>query len=125
MRGYMFMNRWGAIIFVSLAAFGAVSLIGGEDDPGLLLEAAEGLTQTRDDFQTRADDLSRPEERPVLDARTGNEFTPDEDMVTEFMSDEDLIDDTRGIDPVPDIDPTPYSGNVDIEGVEDESDLAI
>lgn len=119
------MNRWGAVLFVGIAALGAVSLIGGEDDPGMLLEAADELTQAKDDFQTRADELSRPDERPVLDAGSGDAFATDEDVVMELMPDEELIDDARGIDPVPDVDPTPYSEDVDSEGVEDEADLAI
>lgn len=110
------MNRWGAAIFVGLAALGAVSLIGGEDDPGLLLEAADELTQTKDDFESRANELARPDERPVLDAATGGEFTPDDEVVREYMSDEELIDDTRGIDPVPDVDPTIYTESVESEG---------
>lgn len=120
MRGYMFMNRWGALIFVCLAAFGAVSLIGGEDDPGVLLYAAGELTQTRDKFKSDAATLALPDDRPVLDAATGGEFTPDEELETEFLPDEQLIDDTRGFEPAPDINPSPPN-----EDVEEQGDVVI
>ncbi len=120
MRGYMFKNRWGALFFVCLMAFGAASLIGGEDDKGLLLSAAGELTEVGDDFGNPKQELSEPEERAVLDAGDVGQFSPDEDFVEEYAPDDDLIDDTRGFEPVPDIDPSR-----EVEKVEEEGDVVM
>ncbi len=120
MRGYMFMNRWGALIFVFLAAFGAVSLIGDEDDPGVLLDAADELTRSKSQYEADAAALAQPDDRPVLDADTGGEFTPDEELEAEFLPDDELIDDTHGFEPTPDIIPTPPG-----EGVEEQGDVVM
>ncbi|MDZ4308835.1 hypothetical protein [Allopontixanthobacter sp.] len=104
----MFKNRWGALIFVCLSVLGAVSLIGGEDDHGALLLAADELTETKSELQIQAGELSQ--------ADSSAEPTPDEQPVSGFMSDEELIDDTRGIDPAPDIDPSPAAENVEEQG---------
>lgn len=106
MRGYMFKNRWGALLFVCLIAFGAASLIGDEDDEGLLLSAAGELTKTQADFANRSTELSRPDERPVLNAGDIGQFSSDEELASEFVPDDELIDDTRGFEPEPDINPS-------------------
>ncbi len=120
MRGYMFKNRWGALFFVCLTAFGAASLIGGEDDEGLLLSAAGELTDVGDDFGNRKQEFSEAEERPVIDAGDVGEFSPDEDFVDEYVPDDDLIDNTQGFEPEPDIDPSR-----EVERVEEEGDVVI
>lgn len=104
MRGYMFKNRWTALAFVCLTAFGAANLIGGEDDEGLLLSATEDLTQSTSQFGERASKLSEPRRRSVLDASDGGEFASDDELMYNFAGDDDLIDDTDGFDPVPDVD---------------------
>lgn len=120
MRGYMFKNRWGALFFVCLTALGAVGLIGGEDDEGLVLSAAGELTDVGNDFGNRNQELSEPEQRAVLDAGDVGQFSPDEDFVEEYAPDDDLIDDTRGFEPEPDIDPSR-----EVEKVEEEGDVVM
>lgn len=90
--------------FVCLTAFGAANLIGGEDDEGLLLSATEDLTQSTSQFGERASKLSEPRRRSVLDASDGGEFASDDELMYNFAGDDDLIDDTDGFDPVPDVD---------------------
>lgn len=106
MRGYMFRNRWGALFFVCLTAAGAASLIGGEDDEGLLLNATNELSQTRSDLSGEMADLSEPDERPVMVVDNENQLA----------SDEELIDQARGLDPVPDVDPSAGLGRVEEYG---------
>ena len=122
MRGYMFKNRWGALLFVCLTAIGAASLIGGEDDQGLLLSATDELTDARDGLDSRRQELSRPDERPVLDAGNVGEFSSDDELVAEYLSDEELIDDTQGLEPEPDINPSVEGEG---EGGEDEGDVVM
>lgn len=105
MRGYMFKNRWTALAFVCLTAYGAASLIGGEEDEGLLLSATEDLTQSRSEFGERSAELSKTRRRPVLDASPVGEFASDDELMYNFAAEDDLIDDTDGFDPVPDVDP--------------------
>ncbi len=116
----MFKNRWGALLFVCLTAFGAANLIGGEDNQGVLLDAADELTQTRDEFGNRKQELSQPDARLVLDAGSAGQSSPDEDFVGGFVSDDDLIDDARGLEPVPDVNPTP-----ELDSAEEEGDVVL
>lgn len=110
----MFKSRWGALFFVCATAFGAANLIGGEDDQGVLLSTADELSDARKELGKRKQELSEPDERPVLDAGNGEEFT------SGFAPDEDLIDDTRGFDPVPDVDPAR-----EIEKMAEEGDVIV
>jgi hypothetical protein len=116
----MFKNRWGALFFVCLTALGAVGLIGGEDDEGLVLSAAGELTDVGNDFGNRKQELSEPEQRAVRDAGDVGQFSPDEEFVEEYAPDDDLIDDTRGFEPAPDIDPSR-----EVEKVEEEGDVVM
>lgn len=101
MRGYMFKNRWGAIAFVCLMAFGAANLVGSKEDGGILQSAADKLTQSKDKLSERTAELAEPDERPVIVADPPAEFASDDEL---FGSDDYLIDNARGSDPVPDLD---------------------
>lgn len=89
MRGYMFRNRWGALLFVVASALGAAALVGGEDDRGVLLNAAEDLQRQQAAMDAAMGGAAQP---PVA--------IPANDVV-EFTSDEELIDDASGVDPTP------------------------
>ena len=103
MRSYMFKNRWGALFFVCLTAFGAVNLIGGEDDEGLLLSATGELTET----QIGAD---------IQDNSASQTPSSNEIVISEYVSDSDLIDDAQGFDPTPALDPAKELSKVEEEG---------
>lgn len=120
MRGYMFKNRWGALLFVCLTALGAASLIGGEDDQGVLLSAADELTKTGNDFGSRAQELSETEDRPVLDAGNIGQFTPDDDLLPEFEPEDELSDNTQGLEPEPGVDPATQAQDAEEEEEEGE-----
>lgn len=116
MRGYMFKSRWGALLFVCLTAFGAANLIGGEDDPGVLLDAADELTQTRDEFGNPKLESSQPAAHPLLNAGIAGQSSSSENFVSGFVPDDKLIDDARGFYPEPDVNPTPELDRADQEG---------
>jgi hypothetical protein len=90
----MFKNRWGALMFVCLMAYSAVTLVGGEDDEGILLSAAEELTKAK----------AETDERPAIEADTPDENSSDEELDDSFGSEDYLIDSAQGFDPVPDLD---------------------
>ena len=89
MRGYMFRSRWGALAFVVLSAVGAASLIGGEEDKGVLLNAAHDIQQQRSAMEA----TMAGEEPPPIAVPSG--------AAAEFTSDEELIEDAAGFDPTP------------------------
>ena len=89
MRGYMFRNRWGALFFVAMTALGGAALVGGEDDRGVLLNAAEDLQRQQAAMNAAMGETTAP---PVA--------IPTAEAI-EFTSDEELIDDAAGIDPTP------------------------
>lgn len=88
--GYMFRSRWGALLFVAMSATGAASLVGGEDEEGVLMTAAEDLERQRVAM-----------ERTVAEAATDPSAMPAEGPELEFTDDEELIDDAAGFDPTP------------------------
>lgn len=112
----MFKNRWGALIFVFATAFGAANLIGEEDDQGVLLSAADELTAAQNDLGIERQEFSQPGNRPVIGGGDAGRLSPEEDFVDEYAPDADLIDDALGVDPEPDIDPTPPGDDAKEQG---------
>lgn len=112
----MFKNRWGALLFVCLTAFGAANLIGGEDDQGVLLDAADELTRVKHDFGNTKQEFSQPDARGVLDAGNVGQSPAAEDFDGGFVPDDDLINDARGFEPEPDVNPSPELDRTDEEG---------
>ncbi len=101
MRNYMFKSRWGALLFVCLIAFGAANLIGSSEEDGVLLQATAKIAKDQDEFGQLSD---MPDSTgPAPDSAWGTE--PDDTSVDGFADDADLINDARGFDPTPDLDP--------------------
>lgn len=90
MRGYMFRNRWFALLFVCLTLAGVTKLVGTDRESGAIQEAAGQLAETR----AQAEQFSSATQEPAA------EIT-DEPDVMELASDEDLIDPAVGEDPTP------------------------
>lgn len=87
MRGYMFRNRWFALLFVGITLAGVTRLIGTENGGGALDKAAAELVA-----QKRSADASvAPSTPPAAAEVVEIEFTPDEE----------LIDPAAGEDPTP------------------------
>ncbi len=99
MRGYMFRTKWGALLFAVATAAGAATLIGGEQDRGVLLNAAEDIQQQKAAMEATMSSGSSPLAIPTS-ARV------------EFTSEEELIDDASGFDPTPVEDGAPLESEV-------------
>jgi len=91
MRGYMFRNRWFALIFVAMVLAGVTKFVGTGNNDGALNAAKEQFAHQRaiaEDFTSSTQQVSPGQ--------------PAEDDITiEFSSDEDLIDPAVGDDPTP------------------------
>lgn len=95
MRGFMFRNAKGALLFAAMTMLGVAMLIGSEDNEGALIRAAEDLERQK----VQAEDVdSGAGELPPAQG-----FAPADEAQLEFSSDEDLIDPAQGLDPAPDI----------------------
>lgn len=88
MRGYMFRNRWLALLFVGLTLAAVTRLVGSGDGGGALEGAARELVAQKNSAEqfVSADPPPASEAGPVA-----IEFTPDEE----------LIDPAAGEDPTP------------------------
>ena len=89
MRGYMFRNRWLAILFVGLTLAAVTRLVGTEESDGALGEAAEKLVAQK---QT-ADAIVTQHAQPAA--------SNDDEVAIEFTPDEELIDPAVGEEPIP------------------------
>lgn len=86
MRGYMFRNRWGALLFVGLVLAGVTRLVGTGHGDGALDRAKEQLVEQK-----------AQAERMNASAH----HSPGGAAKVEFVSDEELIDPAVGEDPTP------------------------
>lgn len=87
MRGYMFRNRWFALLFVALTLAGVTRLVGTEEDHGALTEATDTLVAQKNAVHAMSGQGTA----------TGEESDP----IVEYISDEELIDPALGEDPTP------------------------
>ena len=86
MRGYMFRNRWGALLFVGLVLAGVTRLVGTGHGDGALDRAREQLVEQKAQAERMNSSAPRSNERA---------------MAVEFAADEELIDPAVGEDPTP------------------------
>lgn len=93
MRGYMFRNRWGALLFVGLTLAGVTTLVGTEREDGALQQAADQIAEQRAQAERMTENL---------DAAFADEAAAADDGAVVMMADEeDLIDPAVGEDPTP------------------------
>lgn len=90
MRGYMFRNRWGALLFVALTLAGVTRLVGSEDGEGAIQQAADRIAQQK----AEADRLTSDVRQTPSAASTAPETVV-------LSADEELIDPATGDDPTP------------------------
>lgn len=88
MRGYMFRNRWFALLFVGITLAGVTRLVGTGEDHGAIQEAADQIAETR----------AQAEQMTTETAALAGEADAVE---TAFAEDEELIDQALGEDPTP------------------------
>ena len=99
---FLFRNRYGALAFVGLTMIGAASLVGTQEDEGLITQTAATIEQQRADFE-QASEAVNATPSPTTDMNAGTP-TIERAPPIPIAEDEDLIDDAEGIDPTP-IDP--------------------
>lgn len=97
MRGYMFRNKWLALLFVAMTLAGVTKLVGTEEKGGTLQETAGTIADQRDQFDRFGGDTASEAPAPEYVA----------------PSDEDLIDPATGIDPLPSMTFSPEEGSPD------------
>jgi hypothetical protein len=90
MRGYMFRNRWFALLFVGVTLAGVTRLIGTHEDGGTLDDAKAQLIAQ----QRAAQSFTEP-------AAPSEAEESGDDLPVEFTPDEELIDPAVGEDPTP------------------------
>jgi len=88
MRGYMFRNRWLALLFVGLTLAAVTRLVGTEDSGGTLEETAAELV------------AQKKAAEGFVAGQTQSESGAG-DVRIEFTPDEELVDPAAGEDPTP------------------------
>ena len=106
MRGYMFRNRWFALLFVALTLAGVTTLVGTEKSHGALQDATDQIAQQK----AQAEQLTS--------ATQESSSSDDADNVV-MAADEELIDPAQGEDPTP-IDEFAAANPPDPEDVSDD-----
>ncbi|MCT2557624.1 hypothetical protein N0B51_01375 [Tsuneonella sp. YG55] len=87
MRGYMFRNRWFALLFVGMVLAGVANLVGTEAGGGAISAAQTQFADQREQAEALVDHGPPGEGEPDIELQ----FTPDEE----------LIDAATGYDPTP------------------------
>ena len=97
MYSLLFKNRAVALGFVLLTAAGAVSLVGTEEDGGLIEQTKEQFGVQKQEFADKVQDMqSSARKAPPRPANAALQ------MPVELADDEHLIDTAEGYDPTPD-----------------------
>lgn len=115
MRGFMFRNAKGALLFAAMTMLGVALLIGSEDSEGALIRAAEELERQK----AQAEDADSGDR----DLSPAQGFAPADEAQFEFSSDEDLIDSAQGLDTAPDIAPPLIPAEPQAELVESSAEI--
>ncbi|MGB7407853.1 MAG: hypothetical protein WA908_05055 [Pontixanthobacter sp.] len=115
MYSLLFRNKLVALGFVALFLIGVATLVGTEDNAGVLSQTAQSLDTHRSDFDETVKELETPAPQPTImaDAPEPAEIPP--------ASDEALIDEATGYDPTP-IDP---DAPLDPKAIEESEDVVI
>ena len=99
MRGYMFRNRWLAMLFVALVLAGVTRVVGTGKGDGIIDEATEQLAAQRERAEALSDEI---------EAEAPEQAETEDDAAELLASDEDLIDPAIGEDPTP---PDEFAGD--------------
>ena len=95
---FLFKNRLAAVGFVVLTTISAASLVGTEDNAGLIEKTAQEIEQQKAEFEAEMGQMQIPKNTapPPSSAEPSIAREP-----VEFTDDEELIDQTEGFDPTP------------------------
>ncbi|WP_057881991.1 hypothetical protein [Tsuneonella troitsensis] len=112
MRGYMFRNRWLAMLFVALVLAGVTRVVGTGKGDGIIDEATEQLAAQRERAEALSDEI---------EAEAPEQAETEDDAAELLASDEDLIDPAIGEDPTP---PDEFAGDNGVDSaVVEEGDI--
>ena len=107
MRGYMFRNRWFALLFGAMVLASVTKFVGTGKGDGAVDEATREIAIQQQQSAALSDD----------DAVS----LPDEAVTYEFTPDEELIDPATGEDPSPTIEePAPLPGDAPAPAAEED-----
>ena len=106
MRGYMFRNRWFALLFVCITLAGVTKLVGTDKEQGTIQQAAGQIAAQRAQAEQTT---TATQETP---AEAGADDVP-------YADDDELIDEAVGEDPTP-IDDFAATSSEDADGSSDE-----
>lgn len=99
---FLFKNRLAAVGFVVLTTISAASLVGTEDNAGLIEKTAQELEQQKAEFNAEMEAMNASAPSAIAPAATPSSASqPTNQGPVEFTPDEDLIDQTEGFDPTP------------------------
>ncbi len=90
MRGFMFRNRWLALLFVGMVLAGITRIVGTEEGGGVVEVARDQILSQHGQAANR-----QPDDVAIRETETSR------DVVLEFAPDEELIDPATGYDPTP------------------------
>lgn len=106
MRGYMFRNRWFALLFVAITLAGVTKLVGTDKEHGTLQQAAGQIAAQR----TQAEQMTAAPQATPADS-------PADEVP--YADDDELIDQAVGEDPTP-VDDFAANGSEAADGPSDE-----
>ena len=104
----MFKSRKGALLFAALIVFGAISMVGTEESGGTLTDASDDIARQRADLEAemaRENALTDEADEEQVDDEDDLEGWDDSDE--DYLSEDELIDDTQGesTEPMTDTEP--------------------
>jgi hypothetical protein len=93
MKGYMFQSKAGALLFVIVTLIGVAALVGTEEEDGALISAAERI-------ERQGAELNDARTDPASDSGPETIVVVEEEEEPSFASDDELILDPTGLEPV-------------------------
>jgi hypothetical protein len=106
MRGYMFRNRWFALLFVCITLAGVTKLVGTDKEHGTIQHATDQIAAQR----VQAEQLTTATQETPVDSAADD---------VPYADDDELIDEATGEDPTP-VDEFAATTSEDADGPSDE-----
>ena len=106
MRGYMFRNRWFALLFVCITLAGVTTLVGTDKKNGTIQQAAGQIAAQR----AQADQMTTATQETPVEASADD---------VPYADDDELIDEASGEDPTP-VDEFAANSSENADGPSDE-----
>ena len=103
MQNFMFKSSKGALIFAGIVILGAVTVVGGADDPGAVIETSDDIARQKAELDAMIEEENHMVEEVSDEEDEFDEWLGDD---IEYLDDEDLIDSAEGFDPAPMLDPS-------------------